>query len=65
MKIPTEEVRNVSQSAGFGYADKKGVRLWMEAKGFSSWADYARSYKCVPREKVQSEIEDFVFGGTR
>jgi hypothetical protein len=62
MKISADEVKNVSHSAGFGYTNHKGVRAWMEAKGFSSWADFASAYKCVKREAVQREIEDFAFG---
>ena len=60
--IAKDEVSNVALSAGFGFKPIPGVRSWMESKGFKTWADYSRAYKCVPRAAVQSEIETFVFG---
>ena len=63
MKIKIDEVRNVSISVGLGYSNNKGVRSWMESKGFLSYLDYAQAYCKIPQQKIQDEIEQFVFGG--
>lgn len=61
MKISKIDVEQVSGSAGFGFADRPGVRAWMAAKGYRTYEDYVRANARRPRGEIQAEIEAHTF----